>query len=476
MARALDTYARWAQEMRKGRFFRAGERVGVAASGGADSTLLLEFMTQFGHEAGLAVAAVHFNHHLRGAESDRDEGFVAERAQALGIPLFRDEADVAALAHRQHRNLEATARELRYRFFFSLIRHGRLDKVATAHTANDQAETVLLRLLRGAGARGLSGIYPVLDGVIVRPFLNLTRREVEDALAQRGLAFRTDASNQDTRLVRNRVRAHLLPLLEREFNPNIVRELKDLADRARHDEAFLEEAARERALPWRVREGREERIPARTLADFPPALARRVLRQMTASAGGRLPRLTHAHLRQLERFAAEAQSGRRLLLPGGLEACREFDWLVIRPAASEAQPGREGYAYPVRVPGAVVVSEAKARFVFARIPAPTRGEKLYNSCRTVYLNSVFASRNDLLLRSWRPGDRFHPAGSQHPHKLKELLQRRKIPLAQRAQWPLLVSGNEIVWVRGIAVAARAVLEPSATEALRIVEEPLDGGA
>jgi tRNA(Ile)-lysidine synthase len=223
---------------------------------------------------------------------------------------------------------------LRYRFFYSLIDQGRLDRVATAHTANDQAESVVMRLLRGSGTRGLGGIYPVLEGKIVRPFLGLTRTEVMEEIAARGLAYRVDSSNLDARLFRNKVRMELLPLLEKEYNPGIIPLLNEFAERARDDEVCLERLARERAHPWRVREGKEERIPVRPLLELPPALARRVLRQMVQVVRGTLHGLAHTHIESLRRFAAEAQSGRIQTLPGGTRARKEFSWLRPRPRAA----------------------------------------------------------------------------------------------------------------------------------------------
>src|SRR5437867_12326768 len=261
MARRSELYRRWSHETRRSAFFRAGERVGVAVSGGPDSQLLLDFMREFAHEEGLTLAVAHFNHHLRGRDSDEDERFVAERAKEWGLEFLRGEGETAREAETKGRNLEATAREQRYRFFFSLLNQNRQDKIATAHTANDQAETVLLKMLRGAGTRGLAGIFPVLEGKIFRPFLNLTRREVEAEIAERKLEFRQDATNLLPRFRRNKIRLELIPWLEKEFNPDIVRLLVELAKRAQDDEEALEQAARERSRPWRLREGREEKIP-----------------------------------------------------------------------------------------------------------------------------------------------------------------------------------------------------------------------
>src|SRR5947209_2342092 len=266
MPRESGVYAKWSLEMTRSGLFRPGERVGVAVSGGGDSVLLLDFMTRFALKGGFKLAVVHFNHHLRGAESDADESFVRGLAGARGIEFF------------------------------------------------------------GGGA------------------------DVQSKLRARKIDFRLDSTNLDTRLARNKVRASVLPLLEKEFNPAVVRLLKDLATRARDDEAYLEQQARERARPWRVREGMEEKIPLSPLEDFHPAMERRVLRQMIAAARGSLRGVTYDHVEALRRFVAEAQSGRRLVLPS-LMARKEFDWLVIG-AQPQAEPD-SGFSYPVEAPCAV---------------------------------------------------------------------------------------------------------------------------
>lgn len=468
MPHRQDTFARWSLEMRRSQLFRAGQRVGVAVSGGPDSILLLHFMKQLARQMGLCIATVHFNHHLRGAESDADEQFVRERARLLDLEFIRGEANVAKVARQRNRNLEATARDLRYRFFFWLVNRGKLDKLATAHTANDQAETVLLRLLRGAGARGLGGIYPVLEGKVVRPFLNLTRAEIESELRERKLDFRVDSSNRDIRFLRNNVRMQLLPLLQREFNPAIISLLKELADRARDDEAYLEQQAWERARPWRVHEEKDEKIPVRPFMEFPHALQRRVLRQMIASVRGHLRGMTHGHIESLRRLATEAPSGRSLVLPGGLTARKEFDWLLVGPQLEGTDDSE--FSQPIEVPGEVSVPRLGVTFRF-QIVDSNESRKAYNQGGAACLDPKRVSGR-LVLRNWRAGDRFQPSGSRKAWKVKELFQEHKIPLGQRKSWPVLECDNEVVWVRGFPPASSAVASPSSKQALAIREEPL----
>jgi tRNA(Ile)-lysidine synthase len=466
MPRRPDLYTRWAQEVRRKGFFRAGQRVGVAVSGGPDSVLLLHFMQALAREQGLKLAVVHFNHHLRGAESDGDEALVREAAESRGLDYLRGEADVGREARARRRNLEAVARDLRYRYFFSLVDHGHLDFVATAHTANDQAETVLMRLLRGTGTRGLGGIYPVLEGKVVRPFLSVTRDEVLTGIAAHGLEYRVDSSNFNLRLRRNKVRAELLPLLAKEYNPEIIGLLNQLAERARDDEACLERAARDRAHPWRLREGREERIPVRALLEFPPALARRVLRQMLMAARGTLHGLSHAHIEAIRHFAAEAQSGKMQVLPGGTVVRKEFSWLVAAPCAEKSANG--DFSFPVAFPGECTVPALDSIFHFKILSRdePSRG---YNSDKLVGLDPQ-KLRGELVLRNWRAGDGFCPVGSRGTRKLKELFRERKIPEVRRKGWPILLCAGEIVWVRGFPPARDSAASDQTRQVLIVEEE------
>jgi tRNA(Ile)-lysidine synthase len=433
--------------------------------------LLLDFMKQLAGEVGLHPAVIHFNHQLRGEESVADEQFVRGRAKSLGMEFIHGEADVAKVARERHSNLEATARELRYRFFFSLVHQGRVDKVVTAHTANDQAETVLLRLLRGSGAKGLGGIYPVLEGKVLRPFLTLTRADVQAELSRRGLHFRVDSSNRDTQFLRNKVRAELVPLLERNYNPGIVPLLTELAARARDDEAYLERQAEERAHAWRIREGKEEKIPVSAFAQFPTSLGRRVLRQMIAAARGHLRGVTHAHIEALRRFAMEGQSGRRLVLPQGLVARREFEWLIIGVQGPKTVV--KGFSYPVEVPGEIRIPELGLTLLFKIVNACQSG-KAYNAVEAVNIDLSRLS-GKLRLRNWRAGDSLQPAGSRRVRKVKELFQKRKIPLGQREFWPVLECGNSVVWVRGFPPHDQVAVSRATESVVTIIEEPLKLG-
>ena len=334
----------------------AGERVCVAVSGGADSVALLLSLTEANRlkePLGVVLSVVHVHHCLRGAEADRDEAFVRELCERLEVPLVMERVDVAARQNAEHEGLEEAARELRYGVFCKLMEAGKADVVATAHTLDDQAETVVMKLLRGAWTEGIGGIAPALEksekteqkssapGRIVRPMLSVRRAEVEAFLRERGQTWREDATNRDVSLTRNRVRHELMPIL-RSFNPGIDVVLARLAEIARDEEAFWQ-AEVARLLPQILLPGRPVRgggravgtvtgnsscaVEVERLRAIAPALRRRVLRAAARSLGCRVSAEETAKLLALAGLgrvqpSVASRTGTRLELSGGLRAER----------------------------------------------------------------------------------------------------------------------------------------------------------
>jgi tRNA(Ile)-lysidine synthase len=287
-------------------FFHPGDRVAVAVSGGADSVALLELLCEARDRLGIVVSVAHYNHHLRGDESEGDAEFVQTLAAARDILFFSRDAEA-----RHDSNVEALARRDRYAFFESLVRDGRVAKVATAHTADDQAETVLTRLLRGGGPAGLAGILPVRDHWLVRPLLEVRRAELRAWAFERGLQWREDSSNADRRFLRNRIRQELLPALERDYNPGIVNVLSHLAEIARADEAYWQEHIE--ALAQRLISQAPEgpKLPLQNLVQLDEAQQRRLIRATIAQAKGDLRRLDFDHVERIRRLALDGRAGER---------------------------------------------------------------------------------------------------------------------------------------------------------------------
>ncbi len=309
---------------------RAGDRVGVAVSGGADSVALLCVLLELRSVLGIVLAVAHFNHGLRGEESNADEAFVAELAKQHELEFFSGHGDVRQHALDSKLSIEAAGRDLRYGWFEQFAREQRLDCLATAHTLDDEAETVLLKFLRGAGSRGLAGIYPVVNREffrIVRPMLCVSRDEVESYLTWRGQEWREDESNLDRRFLRNRVRHELLPLLEREYNPNLRRQLSDLAEMFQSEQKYWEQL-----VGQHLKMSSSGELILEGFAALPVALQRRVVKRFGESSG---PALDFEHVEKLRRCALGER--RKAELPGDRIAERANGTLKIR----SSRPNRD---------------------------------------------------------------------------------------------------------------------------------------
>jgi tRNA(Ile)-lysidine synthase len=467
------------------RLFQPGDRVGVAVSGGADSVALLRAMLELQHELGLVLSVAHFHHQIRGAEADADQKFVSELADKFGLELHSGSGEAPAYAREHKISLETAARELRHRWFAQLVTQGQVDKIATAHTLDDQAETVLMRMVRGAGARGLAGISPRLpEKHLVRPLLQISRKEVEAYLRSLGQAWREDASNQDEAHTRNRVRHQLLPLLQKEFNPSIRQTLADLAEVAR-GEAEYWDVLLHGLMPRLVQEGKPSRSGRSSGTNDPETLAldlmafqqqplavqRQVLQRTTERLGSTLE---FKHVAELLAMIASKRRGRPLALPGGLQAVLTFRELQIsRSKDDEAQ--FLNYEYPLQVPGEVAVPELAAVFRCRVIPGGVPADSRYNP--SVLLERALLAPG-LTVRNWQPGDRFYPAHSGSPKKVKELLQAgrlgRELTPAERKSWPVVACTGQIIWMKGFGVAEDFIHH--AGDAVLIEEISNDSGA
>lgn len=452
--------------IRKHELLKAGDRVGIAVSGGADSVALLRLLLELRKEIGLVPSVVHFNHKLRGVESDEDEQFVAQLAQRHKLELHCQSGDVAAYAAEKHLSLETAAREMRYQYFRRLLLEGRLNRIATGHTLDDQAETVLLKMVRGAGGRGLAGIYPRLSvrssqfsensrPSIVRPLLGTRRKDLEPYLLGLGQSWREDRSNRDLRHMRNRVRHGILPRLERYLNPAVRETFADTAEIARAEEEYWEtEVAR--VLPL-VRES-EGLLNLSVLVGLPLALRRRVVRAASESLG---MRLDFQHVEEVLALGSErGGSPKSTVLRDGWAVARKKGRLQfeLRPST----PLKREYEYRLSVPGSVDVRETESRFETVLVPG--NAAEGYNP-EDLLDGTLLGS--ELRVRNWRPGDRFWPAHNKEPKKVKELLLERSVRGPERKLWPVVVSGTDVVWVRGFAVPAR--LRPRSDKAVLIRE-------
>ena len=458
--------------IRKKELLRAGDRVAVAVSGGADSVALLCLIAEIRGELGIVPMVAHVNHKLRGSESDEDERFVAELAAKFGLELERVDAAVEGDS-----GIESSARRLRYEFFRELARSGRASKIATAHTLDDQAETVLLRVFRGTGIRGLAGVHPRIvlrDGTravgeVVRPLLGFRREELRDYLRTRRQDWREDSSNLDLKFLRNRVRARLLPLIAEDFGEAAIEHMGELAEIARAEEEFSSQysasfpslkmppnLAEESSIRSAGEKLALDRLELDQLLSLPLALQRRVVRSWIEANAPE----TGISFRLIEEILelALATPGKVIELPVGnaqpaskqRSVRREQRELVITaggPAAdSEAA---EEYECVLTLPGDATVPELRAR-VEARV---VDVESVPENERDRLLDPL-SSGNKVTIRNWRAGDRYWPAHTASQKKVKELLGDRHAAGAEKKLWPVAVSeSGSLVWMRGFPVPA-----------------------
>jgi tRNA(Ile)-lysidine synthase len=441
----------------------AQEKIVVAVSGGADSTALLDALVRLRERKGLlgAIIVAHLNHQLRGEESDEDESFVRKLADQLNLPVCAERIAVADHARSEKKNLEATARRLRYDFLRRVAEEREANFVFTAHTLDDQAETVLMRLARGSGAEGLRGVHRIVvwseQLKLARPMLAVTRAEVIEHCEHYKLAFRRDSSNLSTDFTRNRVRHELLPLLET-FNPRIQESLARASELIADDEDFLQPFADK--LLAESREG--ARLNIKPLQQAHPAIVRRVLRQWLRDGLGTLLRINAAHIAAIESLATRSQSGRFIQLPGGWRIEREFDILELSCAPREQRALIA--ILPLTEDAKIIFGDFELSY-FSGVPRARIDAMVGNlgaECEFALLRRS-ADLDGLWVRVRNEGDAYVPEGHRHAAKLKTLMIRRRIPLSQRDDYPILVTADDrIVWAPGLPVAGAFALDDDDT--------------
>ena len=455
-----------------------GDRVAVAVSGGSDSVALLHALVALTPDLGIRPAVAHFNHQLRGDESDEDEEFVAALTARLGLRFLRKSFDVKGFAESHGENLEQAARNCRYQWFTQLIQDTDTNKVAVGHTLSDQAETVLLRLFRGSGSAGLAGVLPVRSDGIVRPLLGVTREQARRFLEAHSIKWREDSSNLDPRHDRNRLRHELMPLLQREWNPNLPAVLARTAEWAVDEEAYWEQVLSETASQVMKQRAGSVELSLERWSDFPVAVARRVLRYAIESARGNLQGIGWDHIEQLRSLAGK-NSGGEIHIPG-LVAVRSFETIRLEAAHSENR-ARE-FDFAIQPPTTVPLPDGKTTLVL-RIADRGDADRGYNELRSETLDWERVPR-PLRLRSWRPGDCYRPQGRLSTKKLKALFQESRTPVWERVGWPVLTVpaqstadggySDRIVWTRRFGVAEDCKPQAESRSWLQITEIDQDG--
>ena len=423
------------------------ETVLVGVSGGVDSLALLYALHTLRHQLDCQLHVAHLDHSFR-EDSAGDAVYVAEQADQLGLPISSMRVDVPQLMRDEKLSAEVAARQARYQFYECISKRIGATKIALGHHRNDQAETVLMNLLRGAGASGLKGMLPIREGKFIRPLLTFSRKEIEDFVAQLGLQPRCDATNYQLNYLRNRVRLELIPSLEHAYNSNIQNALSQTAELLQAESDYLDALAHDAFQACHVESSTSDTVvlDLRLFREHHLALRRRILRLGVAEVFGEVRDLYFNHFESMLNLIDEEAPNSTLDLPNGGAFRRAYNRILIQKVADSPAP----FEYEVAVPGHTPLPRLDAEMIATVVEHPmncTVADKFPDG----KFQAVFdldRLQLPLTLRQRRDGDRFHPFGMRGTKKLKDFLIDAKIPRQQRERVPVLVNGIEIIWVVG----------------------------
>jgi tRNA(Ile)-lysidine synthase len=435
---------------------QTGDAILIGVSGGPDSVALVRILLGFVPAYSLRIAIAHLNHCLRQNESDRDQAFVTALAKRVELPIYVEREDVRRYQKHRHLSLEEAAREVRYRFYHAIAARYGYNKIALGHHSDDNAELILMGLLRGSGPVGISGMRPVRDDKIIRPLIRLRRSQIMDYVAAKELDYIEDSSNRDSQFLRNKIRNRLIPELLAEYNPNLIASLNRLADILGAEQQMIENVILpifENAMifekPGKLGLG----IAA--LNQQPLAVRRRLIRRAILRVKGNLRQIAFVHIKAVLRLAQKGSRAGLLDLPDRIRIRRDNDILLV---SKEAQSLRRRvrapflstmsvYRYQLAEPGVISIKEAAVQICFSETPKNQVSEWRQPGQRIVFLD-MDKIRFPLVIRNFCPGDRFSPLGMSGSQKLKKFFIDHKIGRAERTRCPIVLSRSKIIWVAG----------------------------
>jgi tRNA(Ile)-lysidine synthase len=420
------------------------DRILVAYSGGIDSTGLLALLLELREEWSFELFLGHFNHKLR-QTADEDEQFVKGVAKKYSLPLFVGSKDVRSQARKKKLNIEEAGRKLRYDFLKKTALKIGAAKIATGHTMTDQAETFLMRLMRGSGLRGLGGIFPLVEGTIVRPLIQVERSDIEAYLEKRGIEFRTDESNFDRRFLRNRIRLDLIPYIKQNFEPAIVSSLSRIASIIREEDSLLEKIVQEKIKKVVSKKKNLISLQVKPLSSLPRAMARRVVRDFISELRGNLREISFEDVESVLCL----KEGKEFPLRKDHVLKREKNKIFLKSKVTTEI--RYEYRWDGKAP--LEIKELKLRFEGKKIKRRKSLPRDFDDQKRAFLD-MEKLKFPLLVRNRREGNRYQPLGAPGQKKLKEIMRAKGIPLSERERRPIFLSGDEIIWILGLPVSEK----------------------
>lgn len=427
--------------------FETGDKVIVAVSGGPDSICLLHILYSFKDRLGITLAAAHVNHCLRGEESDADEEYVREFCKNVGIECYINRVDINKLSYERNLSSESAGREARYEFFEEIYTKVGAKKIALAHNANDQAETILMRLMRGSGMEGLIGIKPVRDKKFVRPIINITRTEIEEYCKENGIIPRIDRTNMENIYSRNKVRLELIPYIKKNFNQDIVNTLNRLGDTIRKDNEYIEEVAQNKYKEYCDKK-RDRVIIIKEAFKEPEAILSRIIRNALLHVKGNLYNFEKVHIYDIINIQKHS-TGKKIYLPGNIMALNNYGDVHIYIDNKEENTWINN-EYALQLNKENIIEPLKIK-IHLRIVDRDEEISLKESEFIKYFNyDRFIEK--VILRFRKSGDKFMPLGMNGSKKLKDIFIDLKVPKEERDAVPLICFDDEIAWIVGYRVS------------------------
>ncbi|HJV47548.1 MAG TPA: tRNA lysidine(34) synthetase TilS [Bacillota bacterium] len=450
----------------KQQLFSSGDRILVGVSGGVDSLALLDSLHALSKEGGWEIFAAHLNHQFRGEESKGDAQFVRDFCAIRNIPCEIGERDVPGYIKDHHVNPQEASRLLRYSFYHEVSKQWNINKLALAHHANDQAETVLMRIIRGTGIDGLAGIPQtrVEKGLtIVRPFLPFYKSDLELYCKERGMTPRLDSSNLKTKYHRNLLRLKILPWLEEQLGPGIQDSLVHLADIADGENRFMEQIIKEKTKEIiKSRKNNKIVIKGKLFSECHLALQRRMIKLIFNYLLLKEENLGFIHINQLCEWIRNGRTGTKRELPLGVTAWKEYEDVIFITESTYNDTG--SYSYSLEIPGRIYIEELGVWVTTQIHPS----DYIY-SHKTGYLGTFDADQipGPLYLRTRRNGDRMTLLGMQGSKKVKDILIDAKVPRRLRSIMPILATSDHILWIPGVKRSNLATKTSSTKQILTI---------
>ncbi|MCM8709557.1 tRNA lysidine(34) synthetase TilS [Clostridium sp. SYSU_GA19001] len=427
--------------------FEKNDKVIVAVSGGPDSVCLLHLLYTLKGDFNLTLYAAHVNHCLRGEEADKDEEYVEEFCRKLGIECFVKRVDIKKLSKERGLSSESTGREARYEFFEELYKKLRADKIALAHNFNDKAETVLMRIIRGTGMEGLSGIKAVRSNIFVRPLINIKRESIEKYCRDNKLEPRIDKTNLENIYTRNKVRLELIPYIEKNFNSDIINSLNRLADTMALDNDYLEATCKEKYRNYCEKKGGKVIIYKEAFKEHEAVLSR-LLRFAIREVKGNLYNIEKVHIYDLINLQ-KSGTGKKITLPGDLVGFNNYENIELSIAeVNKVYKEKKEYTIQIEEKNYIEALNLEVQLrLLNKDEKPDFKEKTY-----IKYFDFDKIKGRITLRTRKNGDRFIPLGMKGSKKLKDLFMDLKIPQEERDYIPLICFGDDIAWIVGYRIS------------------------